>query len=270
MSGEIDQVSLERRYLKADGRVFLGRLSGRSLLGRDGGLDGLVGIIEDITELRKAQETLAESEERYRTFVEQSNLAIFISGIDGCLIHANPRMAQQAGYEDVEDLMGAPVERLYTDPYDRKRLLKELQEKGSVENFEVCAAKKDGTPHWVSLNAILRQDEHGKPVEIHGIAKEITQRKAVEARIKTALREKEVLLREIHHRVKNNLAVVSSLLSLQSRHAKDEYHRRMFLESQDRIRSMGLAHEKLYQADNLSEINAKDYLGSLLHHLIHL
>ena len=137
-----------------------------------------------------------------------------------------------------------------------------------MENFEVCAAKKDGTPHWVSLNAILRQDEHGKPVEIHGIAKEITERKAVEARIKTALREKEVLLREIHHRVKNNLAVVSSLLSLQSRHAKDEYHRRMFLESQDRIRSMGLAHEKLYQADNLSEINAKDYLGSLLHHLI--
>ena len=71
-----------------------------------GGSTGLVGIIEDITELRKAQETLAESEERYRTFVEQSNLAIFISGIDGCLIHANPRMAQQAGYEDVEDLMG--------------------------------------------------------------------------------------------------------------------------------------------------------------------
>ncbi len=96
---------------------------------------------------------------------------------------------------------------------------------------------------------------------------EIDERKKAEKRLLESLDEKDVLLREIHHRVKNNLAVVCSLLGFQSRHARGEYHRGMFIESQDRIRSMALAHEKLYQSENLSAINSKDYLTSLAHHL---
>ncbi len=82
-----------------------------------------------------------------------------------------------------------------------------------------------------------------------------------------SLEEKSVLLREIHHRVKNNLAVVSSLLSLQSRHAKDEHHREMFVDSRDRIRSIALAHEKLYQSESMAKISSRDYLQSLVSHL---
>ena len=92
---------------------------------------------------------------------------------------------------------------------------------------------------------------------------EIDERKKAEKRVIQSLDEKDVLLREIHHRVKNNLAIVSSLLGFQSRHARDQYHREMFIESQDRIRTMSLAHEKLYQSENLSAINSKDYLTSL-------
>lgn len=92
--------------------------------------------------------------------------------------------------------------------------------------------------------------------------------KTAQDRIKQSLREKEVLLREIHHRVKNNLAIVNSLLSLQSRYTTDEFHRGMFKDTQNRIRSMALAHEKLYQTENLASLKMNEYVDSLIEHLL--
>lgn len=92
--------------------------------------------------------------------------------------------------------------------------------------------------------------------------------KCAQDRIKASLREKEVLLREIHHRVKNNLAIVSSLLSLQSRYTTDDFHRQMFQDAQNRIRSMAVAHEKLYQTENLAVLKMNEYVNTLVDHLL--
>ncbi|HMK33998.1 MAG TPA: histidine kinase dimerization/phosphoacceptor domain -containing protein, partial [Desulfomonilaceae bacterium] len=111
-------------------------------------------------------------------------------------------------------------------------------------------------------------DDRGNILAIGGISRDITGRKRSEEQIKASLREKEILLREIHHRVKNNLAVIQSLLRIQARYAGNTEFSRMLEDGQNRIRSMALAHELLYQSENLTYVNMGGYLAKLLNQLI--
>lgn len=128
---------------------------------------------------------------------------------------------------------------------------------------------KDGKEKWVWEQGREVATRKGERLALEGFITDITERKQAEEQLKTSLKEKEMLLKEIHHRVKNNLQIITSLLNLQSRYIKDEQTLEMFKESQNRIKTMALIHEKLYKSKDIARINFAEYINNLASHLFH-
>jgi two-component sensor histidine kinase len=128
--------------------------------------------------------------------------------------------------------------------------------------MEYRLRKKDGEFIWIEDHMFRVVSPNNEPY-LSGILIDVTDRKFAEEKITQSLKEKEVLLKEIHHRVKNNLQVVSSLLKLQSSFLKDTSATNILLESQNRVRSMALVHQKLYQSKDFAHIDFADYVNQL-------
>jgi two-component sensor histidine kinase len=132
-----------------------------------------------------------------------------------------------------------------------------------VRGFDTNIIDSDGLPVIIRGVTASVKDANGDVIGAIELLQDITQEKMNEERIKQSLNEKDILLKEIHHRVKNNLQVISSLLSLQSGYVKDKQSLSLFTESQNRVKSMALIHEKLYQSHDLARIDFEEYIKSL-------
>lgn len=138
---------------------------------------------------------------------------------------------------------------------------------GLATSFEIETRDKNYKNVYLEifLNPIY---ENEKVVEVSGIAHNITEKKHVQQRMELSLKEKEILLREVHHRVKNNMQVISSILNLQSSYVSDEYALTLLKESQNRIKTMAYIHESLYQNKSFTSVNFSDYVHTLVNNIV--
>ncbi|MBI2720693.1 MAG: PAS domain S-box protein [Bacteroidetes bacterium] len=138
---------------------------------------------------------------------------------------------------------------------------------GHSVNFEIETIDKNNNKLYLEifLNPIT---ENNIPVEVSGIAHDVTEKKIAQERMEQSLKEKEVLLKEVHHRVKNNMQVISSILNLQSSYVSDDYALSLLKESQNRIKTMAYIHESIYQNKSFTSVNFSDYIATLANNII--
>ncbi len=217
-----------------------------------------------------------EAEARYRSLIEQIPAVTFMGSLSGDVIelYVSPQIEALLGFSQEEWLSDPFLWFNQLHPDDRDRCNREFArgcQEGGPFRIDFRAMTRSGDIVWIHGEARIVRDEYDRPIFIQGIAYDITDSKRAEETVrahaeqmKISLAEKEVMLKEIHHRVKNNLQVVSSLLRLQSGYVQDKAALEMFNESRNRIHSMALVHEKLYQSRNLSRVDFGDYVASLM------
>ncbi|HAX49093.1 MAG TPA: PAS domain S-box protein [Ignavibacteria bacterium] len=229
------------------------------------GKPAVLGIAYDITELKRTQQALIDSEQKYRTLIENmSEVILYVDNSDR-IIFVNDNAIKMFGYEKGE-LIGQVACEFLADQ-DFAAFLKDrikLRRHGFTDRYEVQMKTKRGEKLWVEVSSAPLKDASGKIIGSIGIHSDITDRKKYENTIESSLKQKDMLLKEIHHRVKNNLQIISSLIKLQSSHVKDKEIHSLFAESQNRIKTMALIHEKLYRSTDISVIEFYDYIKNLV------
>ncbi|HRA60844.1 MAG TPA: PAS domain S-box protein, partial [Bacteroidia bacterium] len=254
-----------------DGSLFISFLSASTLRDEEGKVFGAMGVSRDITAAKKAEEELRLSEERHRAVYDQAYIGIARIGRVGRFLLVNQRLCDMFGYASEELYKKAFFE--LTHPSEVGESLKKWDAllSGEIKNFtsEQIYLHKNGSQIYANLTVSLVRDTTGSPNYYVAVFEDITVRKQQEKELQESLKEKEVLLKEVHHRVKNNMQVISSILNLQSSYIKDEAAVEMLKESQDRIKSMAFIHESLYQGKNLSHVKFSEYVRNLVSNLFH-
>lgn len=264
----------------------------------------LTGIVFDITDQRMREKALKVSETRYRDLVEKAGIGVTINDTQGNFYYFNKTFSDLFGYA-VEEIKGKSLQNLLSSQdYIQLMKFKQRKEEGP-SRYEVKGNKKSGELLHLEVdrrllksgNKVLgtrlylwdvsekkKAEEELKKYQTkleklvekrtaelkkanQKLKREVKERKQAQKQIKESLQEKEILLREIHHRVKNNLHLVISLLRLQSTHIQNQQDARMFKECEDRIRAMATIHEKLYKSEDLARVNFAQYLQGFADYL---
>jgi PAS domain S-box-containing protein len=185
------------------------------------------------------------------------------------IITVNQATTNLLGYDQAE-LVGNSVEMVFADE-NQKVLFRNDNfsntKINAISHVETYLKSKNGKIIPVLLSDSVIQNKDHQTVGIVCIGNDIEEIKKAQYKVKASLEEKEVLLREIHHRVKNNLQIISSLLNIQSNYIKDDEDLELLRESQTRIKSMAIIHEGLYKSNDFTHINFKDYIYNLIHYI---
>lgn len=269
-------------------------------VGLDNG-DHIISL-EDITDRVEAERVLMESERRYRRLFEDSPISLWEEDFSAVKAHlellANSGVTDFRQYFDqhpnevmecAKMVRVLDVNQATLDIYEagskeellqgfagifaketldifKEELIKIAEGNTEFEAESINVSLKGNLKH-VFVRILVAPGFETSLSKVIVSVVDITDRKQAEESLKNSLREKELLLSEIHHRVKNNLQIISSLLRLQSRHISDPEYQRIFMEGQNRVQSMALIHEGLYESRDLGNVDFQGYIGKLMNHL---
>lgn len=226
-----------------------------------------VGLLADtfdamLGQLRNARMHLVEKD-YLDSILATMRDALIVADPEGRIEMVNKATLNLLGYRE-DELVTRQLRTIISDAQPGERGIEDLIRQGLIgDDVEISLLSRDGRKIPVLLSRAVLENKD-KVMRIVCVAKDVSERKRAEEQITASLREKEILLKEVHHRVKNNLQVVASMLNLQSRYLEDRKAKAMFEDSQRRIESMSLIHEKLYRSKDLARIDFREYIDDLL------
>jgi PAS domain S-box-containing protein len=277
LAGVQPSYQMEKRYYHKQGHIVWILLSVSLVRDAAGQPLYFISQIEDITERKAAEQALAaqarvlaSERDLMQALMDSIPDTIYFKDTASRFTRINraqadflrlPNPEAAIGLTDLELQEPAWAQEVFDE---EQRLV--LAGQPLLNRIDLVSAP-DGQPRWISSTKVPLHDAAGQVTGLVGISRDITALKQAEARLRASLQEKDVLLKEIHHRVKNNLQVVSSLLRLQAETIEDPNLRDAFEDSQRRVRSMALVHEQLYRSADLAHIDFGEYLTGLVNYL---
>jgi PAS domain S-box-containing protein len=260
--GEYDE---EYRIVRSDRSVRWIRETAFPARDASGEVTRIVGIAQDITRQKEAEERLEATSVLLSSLIDNLHAGIVVEDQSRRVIHVNQAFCRMFDYSgSTGSLVGRhskhafPVQQEWSDRIDE--IIRERQE---CRNEEMVSANG----HVFSRDYFPLSVDGDRQYHLWRY-EDITDRKRSEERIRASLKEKEVLLKEIHHRVKNNLQVISSLMNLQANQLRDKEIVEAFRDSQARVKAMSLVHERLYQSSDLAQIDFAGYVRDVTNHLL--
>ncbi len=218
-------------------------------------------ILQDKEIIRVKSEDM---EKRFRSLSMSSPIGIFVTDSKGNLLYTNPRWESITGLTYHDDIKTSWLKIIHPeDQYSTLRAWARAMKIKTEFSKELRIIKPDGGIAWIHARSSNLASESGGLEQFVNTVEDITTRKKNEKQITKSLKEKNILLQEIHHRVKNNMQIISSLINLHGSSIHDGGMKEIFKESENRVKSMALIHEKLYESDDLSNIGFAEYLVKL-------
>ncbi len=252
---------IEKRAIWPDGSVHWNATRGRVFCNAQGQPVRVAGVTLDITERKQSEEALRESMQRLQTVVNGAPVVLYSFDRHGVFTLSEGKGLSGLGLKPGE-IVGRTIFQVYGD---QPEAIAALRRALTGETFTLELSFQAGGTFEVSHTAI--QDATGDYAGTIGVLLDITGRKRAEDKLRTSLEEKESLLKEVHHRVKNNLQVISSLLQLRARKVQNPEVLGFLRDTQNRVRSMALLHETLYRSGNLARVSLPQYVKNVCTHV---
>ncbi|OLP19525.1 hypothetical protein BST81_04445 [Leptolyngbya sp. 'hensonii'] len=274
-------VALIENRVIINGEIHWMEWINRALFDQDGQLIEFQAVGRDITQRKQVESALAESQRFIQKIADTTPVILYVYDLlEQRNVYINRDVSTFLGYTP-EDRQPPEADGLLTllHPEDAISLTAQADRWRTAREQDILYREyrlQHKLGEWRSFlchETLFARTTEGLPWQILGAAVDITAAKQLEEvrkaeeKLQNSLREKDVLLKEIHHRVKNNLQLVYSLLRLQHRHLENQQAAGILLESQNRIKSIALIHEKLYRSEDLARVNLTQYIPSLAAHL---